>query len=128
MEIATQIFEAWHTGENTGNYAIFKTYVTNAFTLFSHPLMGRFTGETALTKISTLISNRETVRNNLSFSNVIMFKNESACCFQFNATGMVQNNAFAYAGFNIIMLHINKNTLTGFQEYFGYIDANWFNN
>lgn len=128
MQNANQIFNAWQIGEQTGNYDEFRSFLSSAFVLFSHPLLGKFENEEALSKINDLIEEREKVSNNLSFSDIKQLTNESSVSFQFSSKGMVQGGAFPYEGFNIIAFHFENNNLTGFQEYFGFIDPNWFKN
>jgi hypothetical protein len=128
MQNAKQIFNAWQIGEKTGNYDKFKSFLSSAFILFSHPLLGKFENEEALNKIKNLVAEREKLNNNLSFSEVIVLTNLNQVSFQFSSKGMVQGGAFNYEGFNIISIHFENNLFTGFQEYFGYIDPSWFKN
>jgi hypothetical protein len=126
-ELAEKIFDAWQLGEQTGNYELFKSFLSDTFILFTHPLLGKFENENALSKIKDLITEREKISNNLLFSEIEVFINEFAVSFHFNSKGTVQNGAFQYEGYNIITLHFEENILTGFQEYFGFINKKWFN-
>jgi hypothetical protein len=126
IEKANQIFGYWQIGEQTGNYERFLTALSDRFTLFSHPLLGRFEQSLALSKIKELIEEREIMKNNLTFSDVVVLLNQHTVCFQFNSKGTVMNEQFAYEGFNIIVLHFKNDDFVGFQEYFGSIDKSWF--
>lgn len=125
-KIAKLVFDAWQEGEKTGNYDHFKSYLSEKFVLFSHPLMGKYAHAEALNAIKNLIKEREQNSNALLFSEVSSFKKENAVLFQFNSKGTVQNGSFSYEGFNIILLAFDQEVFTGFQEYFGFIDPNWF--
>jgi hypothetical protein len=118
---------AWQTGEQMGNYADFKALLSENFNTFSHPLMGKFDGNEALKTLQNLIAEREKTPNNLTFSDVKIGVNEASAFVQFNSKGTVQGQ-FAYEGFNIIVFHFENDKITGFQEYFGFIDPNWFKN
>lgn len=125
---AIKIFDAWQEGEQTGNYEEFKSFLSDNFMLFTHPLLGKFEGINALHKMQELISEREKIKNNLTFSNIEISVNNKSISIHFNSKGFVQNDAFPYEGFNIITFYFENNVLTGFQEYFGFIDTNWFKN
>lgn len=128
IEIGKEAFYAWQKGEKTGDYTNFKTLLSKNFIKFSHPLIGNFKGDTALFKIKDLIKERESTKNNLDFSEIQISNNGNSVTFQFNSKGTVQNDKFPYEGFNIIVIQINENKIIGFQEYFGFIDPNWFKN
>ncbi len=117
---------AWEKGENTGNYNDFKALLSTEFNSFSHPLIGKFIDTEAKLKLNNLIAERENVSNNLTFSNLTYTSSPTSIAFQFNSKGMVQGGKFPYEGFNIIVFHIAKNKIIGFQEYFGFVDPNWF--
>jgi activator of HSP90 ATPase len=116
---------AWEKGENSGNYTDFKALLATNFNLFSHPLIGKFEGAEALKKMQNLISEREKTPNNLTFSDLKFSTNETSVTVQFHSKGTVQGK-FHYEGFNIIVFYFEGSKITGFQEYFGFIDPNWF--
>jgi hypothetical protein len=126
--IAEQIFDAWQQGEKSGSYERFKSFLSESFILFSHPLIGKFVDKEAFEQITKLIKKREQNKNQLTFSDIIVFENENAFMFQFNSKGMVENGKFPYEGYNIILLTLTNDKLKGFQEYFGFIDPSWFKN
>jgi ketosteroid isomerase-like protein len=118
---------AWEKGENSGNYADFKALLSTSFHTFSHPLIGKFEGQEALKKMQDLMTGREKTPNNLTFSEVKFSANETSVTVQFNSKGTVQGK-FPYESFNIIVFHFENDKITGFQEYFGFIDPKWFKN
>jgi hypothetical protein len=126
METGKKAFEAWQTGEKTGNYTDFKKLLATNFNIFSHPLMGKFSDAEALLKMQNLIAEREKVSNNLTFTNVKMSATDNSVVVQFNSKGTVQNGKFPYEGFNIIVITTEKALITGFEEYFGFVDPSWF--
>jgi hypothetical protein len=77
------IFAAWQEGERTGNYGTFRAYLGPLFLHFSHPLLGRFTGEEARTQLEALIAERETKPNALVFSSIVVSTNAEGSVFQF---------------------------------------------
>jgi hypothetical protein len=127
IEMGKKAIVAWEKGENTGNYAIFKALLATNFNLFSHPLIGKFEGMEALKKMQGLMAEREKTPNNLTFSDLKFSTNETSVMVQFNSKGIVQGK-FPYEGFNILVFHFTDDKVTGFQEYFGFIDPNWFKN
>jgi hypothetical protein len=126
METGKKAFDAWQIGERTGNYTDFKALLSKNFNSFSHPLIGRFANGEALNAMLKLIADRKITPNNLEFSNAIFSSNANSITIQFDSKGMVQNNAFAYAGYNIIVFEIENSNISGFKEYFGFVDPNWF--
>lgn len=127
-KIAQAAFRAWEKGENTGDYQDFKNLLSPHFNLFSHPLQparGVFKDSIALTKINELIALREKSPNNLKFSNIQMTKNQNTYVFIFDSEGKV-GGGFSYLGWNIIVLIVEQSKVTGFREYFGDIEPNWF--
>ncbi len=126
ISIGKKAIAAWEKGEKSGNYTDFKALLSGNFKLFSHPLMGKFENGNAKEKMLGLITDREKVSNNLTFSNMAITSSENKVCVQFNSKGMVQGGKFPYEGFNIIVFQIVNKKITGFQEYFGYVDPNWF--
>jgi hypothetical protein len=123
--LAEAAISAWGKGENSGNYTEFKALLSDKFDTFSHPLMGKFTGNEAIQKINGLIADREKVSNNLTFSDIKISTSNTSASVQFNSKGIVQGK-FPYESFNIIVLHFQENKISGFQEYFGFVDPNWF--
>jgi len=126
LTLANTIFKSWEKGEQTGNYEEFKKHLSTEFIQFSHPLLGKFQGKKALEQLLKLIEEREVVSNNLTFSNIKITYGDNHVVFQFDSKGMVQNNSFSYKGFNSISFEFKVNKLIGFQEYFGYVNPNWF--
>jgi ketosteroid isomerase-like protein len=124
-QIAQQAFDAWGIAEGTGNYDTFKALVSTDFSTYSHPLYGNFTGATAKEKMMELMTGREKNSNQLKFSNVVITNNGSQYAFAFDSEGKVAGG-YPYKGFNIIVLTIDKQKVTGFREYFGFVDPAWF--
>ena len=126
QETANIVFNAWLAGESGRGYDLFKSFLSEStFSSFSHPLMGVFTGVEAFEKLHTLITERETNPNQLTFSNIITYQKENSFCFQFDSKGKV-SGAFDYDGYNIIQIEIENGKLKEFREYFGYINPLWF--
>lgn len=124
-QIAQLAFSAWGNGEKNGNYNDFKKFLSNDFVAFSHPLLGKFSKKEALGQIQKLITERELKSNELSFSEIELIASKNVFVFLFNSQGTV-SGGFPYQGFNAIVLTVDKNKLTGFREYFGFVDPNWF--
>ncbi|WP_046245370.1 nuclear transport factor 2-like protein [Hymenobacter terrenus] len=123
--LAQRIFEAWQQGEKTGDYTAFKAFLGPEFRHFSYPLAGQATGAAGLAKLHQLIAEREKTPNNLTFSRVELTSSATLFSFQFDSVGTV-SGGFPYEGFNSISLRIEHGRLTGFQEYFGYVNPAWF--
>jgi hypothetical protein len=126
LKTGQKAFDAWQIGERTGKYDDFKKLLSKNFNVFSHPLIGKYSGAEALVKMQNLIGEREKLSNALTFTDVKTFSDDTKVIFQFNSQGTVQNGKFPYQGFNIIIFHIQNDEIVGFQEYFGFIDPNWF--
>lgn len=126
-DIAQKGFDAWAKGEKSGNYNDFKALLSKDFSVFSHPLMGNFKGKAAHEKISGLIAEREAVKNNLDFSNIVKVQKDGFTVFLFDSKGTV-SGSYPYQGFNAIVIITGKNKITGFREYFGFVDPAWFKN
>jgi hypothetical protein len=120
------IFAAWQVGEQTGRYDVFTALLGPHFTLFSHPLLGKFEGETARATLQELITEREVVSNNLTFSDIAVSEGPGRAIFTFTSEGTIRGGRFPYAGFNAIVIHVAGDAFVGFQEYFGVVDASWF--
>ncbi|GAB3222802.1 hypothetical protein [Spirosoma arcticum] len=124
-DLAQLAFQAWARGEQTGLYDDYKALLSDSFRLFSHPLLGRFIESEALTGMLALIAEREKTPNQLVFSNVGMASRENTFLFQFDSAGTVSGGG-GYHGYNIIGLVVEEGQITGFREYFGHIDPQWF--
>lgn len=124
-DVAQLAFQAWARGEQTGFYDDYKALLSDSFRLFSHPLLGRFIESEALTGMLALIAEREKTPNQLVFSDVRMAARENTFLFQFDSAGTV-SGGFSYQGYNIIGLVVGDGRITGFREYFGHIDTQWF--
>ncbi|SFQ81205.1 hypothetical protein [Hymenobacter arizonensis] len=123
--LAQRIFSAWQCGEQTGDYAAFKAFLGPKFQQFSHPLTGVVTGLPGLAKLRELVAGREKEPNQLTFSRVEVTSSATLFTFHFDSAGTVAGG-MAYAGFNVISLRIEQGQLTGFREYFGYVNPAWF--
>jgi hypothetical protein len=125
--LARKAFDAWATGERTGDYSAFLALLGPSFQLFSHPLFPRvYRGPEALETMRGLIAQRQATPNNLTFSNVEVSANDGTVVFQFDSKGTVQGGAFPYAGWNIIVFTVDGGRLTGFREYLGFVNPAWF--
>lgn len=127
MKIAKQAFAAWEKGENSGDYSDFKAMLSPNFAIYSHPLQpsrGVYRGKEALLKMNELIEEREKAPNNLKFSNVLVTSGDNTFVFQFDSEGKV--GSYDYKGWNAISLTIENGKITGFREYFGDVEPDWF--
>ncbi|GAB3227125.1 hypothetical protein [Spirosoma arcticum] len=124
-DVAQLAFQAWARGEQTGLYDDYKALLSDSFRLFSHPLLGRFIESEALACMLALIAEREKTPNQLVFSNIGMASGENTFLFQFDSVGTV-SGGFSYQGYNIIGFVVEDGRVTGFREYFGHIDPQWF--
>jgi hypothetical protein len=124
-DVALLAFQAWAKGEQTGFYDDYKALLSDSFRLFSHPLLGRFTDSEALTRMRALIAERQKTPNQLTFSNMSRASSENTVLFQFDSAGTV-SGGFSYQGYNIIGFVVEDGQITGFREYFGHIDPQWF--
>jgi len=128
LKIAERAFAAWEKGENSGDYADFKKLLAPDFEIFSHPLQpsrGIFKGAAALAKMNELIASRKKSPNNLKFSNIIVTNNRNTFVFLFDSAGPVAGG-FPYRGWNAVALTVKNNRISGFREYFGDVEPNWF--
>lgn len=125
IKVAETAFDAWGIGERTGDYSAFKRFLSPSFQEFSHPLLGYHQGGEALAQMNALIASREKAPNQLVFSARQLIYNDQQYVFLFNSDGKVAGD-FPYHGYNVIVLRVDKGKLTGFREYFGMIDPNWF--
>lgn len=123
--LAKRIFSAWQRGEQTGDYAAFKAFLGPEFQQFSHPLIGALSGPAGLAKLRELVAGREKEPNQLTFSRVEVTSSATLFTFHFDSAGTVAGG-MAYTGFNVISLRIEQGRLTGFREYFGYVNPAWF--
>ena len=123
--LAQRVFEAWQQGEKTGDYATFKTFLGPKFRQFSHPLSGQHAGAAGLARLRALVAEREKTPNHLTFSQVERTGSAALFTFHFNSAGTVAGG-MAYEGYNAISLRIENGHLTGFREYFGYVNPAWF--
>ncbi|WP_298545755.1 hypothetical protein [uncultured Aquimarina sp.] len=124
-QIAEKAFNGWHKGENSGNYDVVKSLITDAFVTFEHPFTGRAKDQKAKATIEGMISQREKSPNNLSFSEVTHTPAGNDHYFHFRSTGEVMGK-FQYDGYNIIIITVENGKITGFKEYLGLIDPAWF--
>lgn len=120
------VFAAWQTGEKTGDYVQMKEFITEGFIAFSHPLLGRHDGHSARETFLKLMDDRTLSPNELSFRNLRVTAQNNQIIFQFDSAGTVMNQAQPYDGFNLIALTFEAGVLTGFEEYFGFVDPQWF--
>lgn len=127
MTSARKAFDAWGIGEKTGDYAAFKAMLADDFTLFSHPTFARgvYSSTQAREKMMALIASRESSPNELTFSNAVFLQADDSVAIQFDSEGMIMGK-FPYKGYNTIVLSIRDGRITGFREYFGDIDPQWF--
>jgi hypothetical protein len=128
--LAYDAYQAWQTGELTGNYTEFRALLSEGFNLFSHPsaVRGVYKEKDAVEKMTNLIKSREQVPNNLTFSNPIFMMGNNQVAVQFNSEGTVMNGQFPYKGYNIIVFYFKENKISGFREYFGDVEPAWFKN
>jgi hypothetical protein len=124
--VGNTIFTAWQTGEKTGDYTQMREFVTDAFMTFSHPLMGRHKESSAREIFLKLLDERARSPNNLIFSNICVTAQNKRVIFQFDSLGTVMNGSMPYEGFNLIVFTIEGGILVAFQEYFGYVNPEWF--
>lgn len=125
-EKAQLVFKAWEKGESGKSYQDFIGLINEEnFSYFSHPLVGSYTLKSAYEKLMALVKEREAKPNQLRFSNTRVYARGNSFCFQFDSEGSV-NPGFPYKGFNMIQVEITNNKLTGFREYFGFVDPAWF--
>lgn len=127
-KLAQQAFDAWHKGENSGDYSDFKVLLSDSFRTFEHPFAGRFKNVEARDQINGMIAQREGFPNHLSFSDVSVTAINSTASdyyFHFRSTGEVMGK-FQYDGYNIIIITVKNGKVIGFREYLGLIDPNWF--
>lgn len=123
---ALSTFAAWQKGEAGLGYEEFKAWLKEgSFKLFSHPLLGLHEASEAYRQMTTLIQQREQTPNALRFSNIVAYQSGDNYCFQFDSEGTV-SGGFPYRGYNIIQLQFAGDRLTGFREYFGFVDKAWF--
>ena len=125
LTVAQQAFDGWHTGENTGDYTVFKQLLTEDFATFDHPFVGRHQGNDALSEIRKMIVQREQMPNQLRFSEVEVTPADNQFYFLFKSEGPVLGK-FYFDGYNVIILSVDNGKLTGFREYLGAIDPAWF--
>jgi hypothetical protein len=129
-QIAINAFQAWATGERSGDYAAFKTLLSTNFRSYSHPISpkrGQYSGTNARAMMLELIAGREKQPNHLEFSNVIRTRNENTFVFLFDSKGEVAGG-YPYQGFNAVAFTIEDDQVIGFREYFGDVDPAWFGN
>ncbi|QCW99459.1 hypothetical protein FGM00_04790 [Aggregatimonas sangjinii] len=128
MKKITQIaLNAWQAGESDGNYIEFIELLSTDFDLFSQPLMGKFTGKEALIKMKELISERQENPNSLTFSNLVITTDESYSAVSFDSKGTVMSGRYPYEGYNSIQFKFTNDKVSGFREYFGFVDPEMFN-
>jgi hypothetical protein len=100
LEFGKKAYDAWQKGEQTGNYEDFKKMLSPDFDLYSHPTMvrGVHKGADAHARMNELISGREKLPNNLTFSDPVFMAHDNQVAVQFNSEGKVMGQ-FPYKGY-----------------------------
>lgn len=117
--VAQKAIQSWQVGESSGNYSEFKTLLSADFDLFSHPMVGRFSGNVAKEKLLLLIKNREETPNSLTFSELQLTINPYYAMASFTSKGKVVGGKYDYEGHNVIQFKIDAGKVKGFCEYLG---------
>lgn len=127
LSIGKAAFEAWQTGELTGDYTAFQKMLASDFDVFSHPtfVRGVFRGEEARKQMILLMESRRQTPNNLTFSNAVFLSSPGQVAAQFDSEGTVMQR-YPYKGYNVIVFSVKDGMVTGFREYFGDIEPAWF--
>lgn len=124
--LAQTAINAWQKGENSGDYTDFKSLLAPGFDLFSHPLLGRFSGTEARRKMEEIIAEREKLPNALTFSEIVITTAEDYAMIAFNSEGTVMGGKYPYQGYNVIGFKLTGGKISGFREYFGFVDPAMF--
>jgi hypothetical protein len=124
--LAQTAISAWEKGESSGDYSDFKSLLATDFNLFSHPLMGRFSGREAKAKMDAIIAEREKLPNALTFSEVMITTGDNYALIAFNSEGTVMDGKYPYQGYNVIGFKLTGGKISGFREYFGFVDPAMF--
>ncbi len=124
--LAQRAIKAWEKGESSGDYSDFKSLLSTDFDLFSHPLMGVFSGREARAKMEGMIAEREKLPNALTFSQIVITTAEDYAMIAFNSQGTVMGGKYPYQGYNVIGFKITGEQISGFREYFGFVDPAMF--
>ncbi|MDX2065613.1 MAG: isochorismatase family protein [Fimbriimonadaceae bacterium] len=127
-ESAQRAFDAWRTGEETGDYRQFKALLSPNFREYSHPVQpsrGHLTGPKAKERMLQLVAERESRPNQLKFSQVKTFTDAKSVMFQFRSSGKLAGG-FPYSGDNTLIFGIEDGMVVSFREYFGDVDPSWF--